>query len=161
MRRTVITLADFRSLRRQLDSTQLLQLIGRIELAYTEALDTSGETENKRVAQRVIRMCIAVREADPQSKDMWADHLETALADADPDRVLGTEQRKRNKAGGAKTGEARAREAQTRRAKIEAAANAIRKTDPGIKVEALAAMLHDRGLGGKEAIRNILKRPKT
>ena len=60
--------------------------------------------------------------------------------------------------GGATTAKARAQVAEARRTHIIAVALEVLKTAPDTKVEGLAADLHDRGLGGKEALRKMLIR---
>ncbi len=165
----IISLADFDSVWRQLPSDpDRLALVARIEQAYRKALgvesatddaiiaatlDPSGQTEAERAGWRVVRMCIAVREAGDGNRGRRLDQLTLALGDADPDRVLGADTRKRNKAGGAKTAEARKREAEKADRALEGEARKRLKQNSRLTVSDLARYLAERELGTFETLR--------
>jgi len=62
------------------------------------------------------------------------------------------------KRGGIKTAEARQREAQQREVKLLAAAFTLRAANPRLSNARLAEILAERGHGGKEAIKKLLRK---
>lgn len=174
MKRHMITGADFRAFRRQrrgLTPDAIAPLVASIEAAFRAAagaellgdddvivaiLRKAWMTEAQRVAFNVIRMCIAYREANAGAKDQWLDNLEHALYDAEVTRVAGAAQMRGQSKGGRKTAIANRAEAAQRDRKLHAAAKMILATDGPMKDAALAAILAERGHGGRETIRKKL-----
>lgn len=87
------------------------------------------------------------------AKEEW--HNTVVLLDWAP--ALKTKQ-DRSK-GGKKAAANRTRLAAQRLTTLRAEAAKLEKMEPGIKKEAVAAMLADRGLGGKDAIAKLLRGP--
>ncbi|MHB8494799.1 MAG: hypothetical protein ACYC9Z_16395 [Casimicrobiaceae bacterium] len=161
--------AHFASLRRQLDHPGILTLTRRIETLYRVrfaladrsddeivqlTLDRRGQTTSEIAALHVVRACIGMRESGGDAH--WLDLLEHAIYEADADKVLGTDQRARVRAGGAKTAATRQKEALARDKELKGAAEKLRTQNPRLSRADLARLLADRGHGGAAAIRKKL-----
>ena len=172
-RAVIIGAADFASLRRQLPDTELAGLVGRIERGFRTILGLDGlsdddviaatmnpadQNETERAGLRVIRACIAYREADEAARNPRLDHLETVLGAADPNRILGAELRRRNIVAGNKTGDKRKCDAERLDSKIRRAARAIRDTNPAISQKELAALIKERDELKDVAYATLLKK---
>ncbi|HEY5310038.1 MAG TPA: hypothetical protein VIK97_16105 [Casimicrobiaceae bacterium] len=119
---------------------KLLELVALVEAEFRErfdltegsddaivcaTLDISEQTASETAALRVIRLCIAVREhyarvgvAAHSEIGGWMGALQTAVHEADADRVLGAARHKINKTVGDARGKQVAAKAKTRAAKI-------------------------------------------
>jgi hypothetical protein len=171
LKTTILSLAEFVSLRRQLGAQQLLTLVGRVETAYRQALDVDltddaivvatlqldkrseqekqpdKPTEQEKARLRVIRACIAVREDYARLQrhnELALDRLAVALAGADPHRIRGIDTALGRTRGSKRGARARETQADINNADLFKAAQDLRATRPNWSLKRISEYLFTR-----------------
>lgn len=158
-----LTAADLAALRRQLSPDAMARIVANIAAHWRASIGVpaawtdddviwalyhpAGQTPRERAGLRVVRACIAYREASQDGRDGWLDMLALALAEADPVRVAGVAVAAGRSTAGSKTAARRKTEAAGRDVRILRAARALLEANPAMTFKDLARRLEERNLG--------------